>query len=91
MLIISGAVFNQNLKESQFALALLVKEAPPTIVTIPPEVEALLSEFCDLAPMELPNHLLSMQAIQHRIDLVPRASLPNLPHYKISPREHVIL
>lgn len=91
MLTISGAAFNQNLKKSQFALALLVKEAPPTSVTTPPEVEALLSEFCDLAPMELPNHLPPMRTIQHRIDLEPGASLPNLPHYKMSPREHAIL
>lgn len=63
MLTISGAAFNQNLKESQFALALLVKEAPPPTVTTPPEVEAFLSKFCDLAPMERPNRLPPMRTI----------------------------
>lgn len=91
MLTISGAAFNQNLKESQFALALLVKETPPTTITTPPEIEAFLSEFCHLAPVELPDHLPSMRTIQLRIDLVPKESLPNLPHYKMSPLEHAIL
>ena len=57
----------------------------------PAEVQLLLQEFGDVFPMELPDRLPPMCDVQHAIDLVPEASLPNLPHYRLNPIEHAEL
>ena len=54
-------------------------------------MNSVLQEFKDVFPEELPDHLPLMRDIQHVIDFVPGATLPNLPHYKISPAEHAEL
>ncbi len=71
---------------------LVAKELAPSIhEETPKEVFSMLKEFSYIFPQELPYQQLPMRDIQHAIDISPRATLPNLPHYKMSPNGHAEL
>ena len=48
---------------------------------------AFLREFANVFPKELTESLPPDRNIQHFIDLILRASLPNLPHYRFNPAQ----
>nr|KYP36202.1 Transposon Ty3-I Gag-Pol polyprotein [Cajanus cajan] len=55
--------------------------------TLPKGVKILLKEFDDLFPPEGPMGLPPLRGIEHQIDLVPGASLPNRLAYRTNPQE----
>ena len=49
--------------------------------TLPSSVTNLLQEYSDVFPTEIPPLLPPIRGIDHQIDLIPRASLPNRVAY----------
>ena len=74
-----------------FGYALLCKrvlfsldDMPPSL---PPAVANLLQEFKDVFPAEIPPGLPPLRGIEHQIDLIPGATLPNRAAYRTNPEE----
>lgn len=81
--------FARSCEERGLVFLLVTRDERPLGNPPPPvEVQGILEEFSDVTPNELPMVLPPMRSIQHAIDLVPRATLPNLPSYRMSPEEH---
>jgi hypothetical protein len=55
--------------------------------SLPSVVINLLQDFEDVFPDEIPAGLPPLRGIEHHIDLVPGASLPNRPAYRTNPEE----
>ena len=54
---------------------------------VPSSVKTLLQDFQDMFPPNVPNGLPPLRGIEHQIDLIPGASLPNRPAYRSNPQE----
>ncbi|WVZ83003.1 hypothetical protein U9M48_030194, partial [Paspalum notatum var. saurae] len=77
--------------DDDFGYALLCKrflfsldDMPPSL---PPAVANLLQEFKDVFSAEIPPGLPSLRGIEHQIDLIPGATLPNRAAYRTNPEE----
>lgn len=79
--------FVQEATQSGVVYVLIGKECG-TSNSVPESVQPLIEEFIDVFPEDLPEGLPPLRDIQHQIDLFPGSSLPNRPHYRMSPKEH---
>ena len=52
-----------------------------------PLLSPLLTKFQHVFPNEVPHGLPPKRTIQHKIDLIPGATLPNKPAYRMNPQE----
>ncbi|XP_056864063.1 uncharacterized protein LOC130511202 [Raphanus sativus] len=54
---------------------------------VPAEVQVLMDKYQDVFPVEIPAGLPPIRGIEHQIDLVPGAPLPNRAAYRVNPEE----
>jgi hypothetical protein len=82
---------NELLASNSVSYALICKDAMISLhdlqQLLPPIVADILQEYVDVFPCEVPVGLPPLQDIEHQIDLIPGASLPNHPPYRTSPEE----
>jgi hypothetical protein len=55
--------------------------------SLPPAVTNILQEFENIFPAEIPPGLPPLRGIEHQIDLIPGAALPNHAAYRTNPEE----
>ena len=55
--------------------------------SLPPTVTNILQKFVDIFPQDVPPGLPHIRGIEHQIDLIPGASLPNCAPYHTNPEE----
>lgn len=90
--ILSPKEFEQEVQGDAPMFAVVAKAVTPDPISdLPTEIELLIREFREMFPEDLPDKLSLMCDIQHTIDLVLKATLPNFPHYRMNPTEHAKL
>ncbi|XP_008777802.1 uncharacterized protein LOC103697676 [Phoenix dactylifera] len=90
--LLSYKEFEESYKKDGIVYALVAAEKSEELETkVSNEVRGLLDRFKGLAPADLPAGLPPLRDIQHQIDFILGAILPNLPHYRMSPNEHAEL
>eukprot|EP00253_Pinus_taeda_P033413 PITA_33413 len=58
------------------------------VFDLPIEIQEMLEKYCDIIVDDLPNELPPIRRINHHIDLIPGAILPNKASYRMTPTEN---
>jgi len=75
---------------NQTLIVLLYKDtllSANNITSLPSVISHLLQDYKDVFPEEIPAGLPPLRGIEHQIDLIPGAALPNRPPYRTNPEE----
>ena len=79
------------LHSGQTLIVLMYKEALVSTQdlagSLPSNIVSLLQDYDDVFPEELPPGLPPIRGIEHQIDFIPGASIPNRPAYRSNPEE----
>ena len=80
-----------EISDDDICYALVCKRAmfslDDIISSVPPAITNLLQEYEDIFLAEIPLGLPPMRGIEHQIDLIPGATLPNRGAYRTNPEE----
>ncbi|XP_074317906.1 uncharacterized protein LOC141654103 [Silene latifolia] len=87
VLLIDEAVMLQELKGEDDIYVLVAKDMlGKNEMTLPLEIRELLNDYEDVFPSELPSGLPPLRGIEHQIDFIPGATLPNKAGYRSDPK-----
>jgi hypothetical protein len=80
-----------EISEDEISYALICKSSLFSLDdiarSIPPAITNILQEYADVFPVEIPPGLPPVRGIEHQIDLIPGATLPNRAAYRTNPEE----
>lgn len=79
--------FEKEFHHHQMAYVLVAKEIKSFSNIDNCKLQELLQEFEGVFPDDLPQGLPPIRGIEHQIDLIPGASIPNKPPYRCNPEE----
>ncbi|XP_074289344.1 uncharacterized protein LOC141614497 [Silene latifolia] len=88
--IASAKDFDRELNKGGQVFAIFVKEGENeknSSLEVQPLLQPLMEKFHDVFPEDLPPGLPPMRGIEHQIDLIPGAALPNKAPYRCNPDE----
>jgi transposase InsO family protein len=90
-LLANKSAMNELIASTTDCYALVCKDVLISLLdvqhSLPPAVANILQDYCDVFPSEIPPGLPPIRGIEHQIDLIPGASLPNRAPYRTNPEE----